>query len=700
MDALFAGFPAFCIMNKKRAENRIGKLREEINRHRYLYHVLDKQEISDAVLDSLKHELVLLENEFPDLITPDSPTQRVGGKALDKFEKIRHSNPMLSLNDVFSFEEIKEWEERMRKIAPDFDEEIKKYGYFAELKIDGFAIELVYKNGFLEIGSTRGDGIIGEDVTQNIKTIEAIPLRLETINLKLEIPERFIVRGEVFMTKRAFNKVNEGQRKNNLPLYANPRNLAAGSIRQLDSKIAAARDLSFLAYDITGDTDAKTHKEKHFRLKSFGFKTDNYAGECKNLEEIFNFWDHIKKIRDKLSCQIDGIVVLVNSNDLFSRLGFIGKAPRGAAAFKFPAEQSISIIEDIKIQVGRTGVLTPVACIKPVNIGGTIVSRATLHNEDEIRKKDVRAGDTVIVQRAGDVIPEVVEVLKRLRPKGSVEFIMPRKCPVCGSVVARKKGEAGHYCLNKKCFAVEREKIIHFVSRKAFNVDGLGEKIIGQLIDNGLIVDAADIFNIAKDNLTPLERFAEKSAANLFAAINKSKTISLPKFLFSLGIRYIGEQTVYDIAQIFQKNNTIKKPDDLLKAADKMAIDDWLAIGGIGLISAKSIVDWFSDSCNRRLLNRLAERGIIIEAPESSRVKSKKFSGKTFVLTGELSFLTREEAKNLIRSFGGNVSSSVSEKTDYLAAGKNSGTKYEKAKKLGIKILGEKEFKELIGIEM
>mgnify|MGYP001586905630 FL=1 len=689
-------------MNKKKVKNRIDKLKKEINRHRYLYHILDKQEISDAALDSLKHELDILEKEFPDLITPDSPTQRVGGKALDKFEKVKHRIPMLSLNDVFSFEEIKEWEERIRKITPDFSKEIERYGYFAELKIDGFAIELIYDNGFFNLGSTRGDGIIGENVTQNLKTIEAIPLKLfaaERLQLaapRPRHPRQIAIRGEVFMAKKSFDKINEDQRKNKLPLYANPRNLAAGSIRQLNPKIAAARDLSFLAYDIVGDTDAKTHEEKHSELKNFGFKIDKYAKKCKSLEEIVEFWSYIKKIRDKLPCQIDGIVVSVNSNDLFSRLGFIGKAPRGAIAFKFPAEQSVSIVDDIIIQVGRTGVLTPVACIRPVNIGGTIVSRATLHNEDEIRKKNIRIGDTVIVQRAGDVIPEIVEILTRLRPKGAKEFNMPRKCPACGLDVIRKKGEAGHYCQNKKCFAVEKEKIIHFVSKKAFNIDGLGEKIVGQLIDKGLISDAADIFKLTKSDLAPMERFAEKSASNLLEAINKSKIIPLPKFLFSLGIHHIGEQTVYDIAQIFQKNNIIKNPGDLLKAADKMTIDGWLAIKDIGPISAKSIIDWFLDNHNRKSLNRLAESGIIIETLKLFAVKIKKLLGKTFILTGELSSFTREEAKNLIRSFGGNVSSFVSEKTDYVVAGENPGTKYEKAKELGVKIINEQEFKKII----
>ena len=691
-------------MNKKQAKNRIDKLKKEINRHRYLYHTLDKQEISDAVLDSLKHELDILEKEFPDLITPDSPTQRVGGKALDKFEKVKHRTPMLSLNDVFLFEEIKEWEERIRKITPIFDKEIEKYGYFAELKIDGFAIELIYDNGFFKIGSTRGDGMIGENVTQNLKTIEAIPLHLNFMSADGERPlaaprprtSRVEVRGEVFMAKKTFSKVNEDQRKNNLSLYANPRNLAAGSIRQLDPKIAAARDLNFLAYDIVGDTSAKIHEEKHSILKDFGFKIDEYAKRCKNLEEIFDFWSHIKKIREKLPCQIDGIVVSVNSNDLFVRLGFVGKAPRGAIAFKFPAEQATSMVEGIKVQVGRTGVLTPVANIRPVNIGGTIVSHATLHNEDEIRKKDIRIGDTVIVQRAGDVIPEVVEVLKRLRPKKIKEFNMPRKCPVCESDVVREKGEVGHYCQNKKCFAVEKEKIIHFVSKKAFNVDGLGEKIVGQLIDGGLISGAVDIFLLTKDDLEPLERFAEKSASNLIEAVNNSKIISLPRFLFSLGIRHIGEQTVYDIAQIFQKNNVIKKPSDLLKAADGMAIDDWLFIRDIGPISAKSIASWFADENNRNFLNRLTESGIIIESPKASAVKIKKLLGKTFVLTGELSSFTREEVQDFIRSLGGNVSSSVSEKTDYVVTGENPGIKYEKARKIGVKIIDEKEFRKLV----
>lgn len=713
-------------MDKQEVKKRVEKLKKEINYYRYLYHALDKQDISDAVLDSLKNELARLEREFPEFITADSPTQRVGGKPLDKFHKVKHRTPMLSLNDAFSQEETREWEERISKITKYFGGEIKKYGYFAELKIDGFAIELVYDNGVLKSGSTRGDGLVGEDVTQNIKTIEAIPLRLNFDSkfsrqfppsflaeragraisnfpaqggpaLGGQFPKRIEIRGEVFMTNQAFKKANNEQKKKGLPIYANSRNLAAGSIRQLNPRIAASRDLTFLAYDIVTDYGQALHSEEHRFLRELGFRTDEHSKICENLQGVFDFWEYVRKIRRQLPYQIDGIVVTVNSNSLFEELGVVGKAPRGAIAFKFPADQAATVVEDIKVQVGRTGALTPVARLRPIDIGGTTVSRATLHNEDEIRKKDVRIGDTVIVERAGDVIPEVVRVLPRLRPKGAKKFAMPGNCPICGSPAGRQPGEVIYYCSNKRCFAQEKRLIIHFVSKKSFNIDGLGEKIVAQLINEGLIADPADIFKLTEGDLVLLERFAEKSASNLAGAIKKSREIALVKFLVALGIHHVGEETARYLVDIMRSRVRvpIKTPDDLLSAANTMTIENWLSVKDIGPISARSISDWFKDKKNRALLNKLAKLGIIIKSHSGGGRTNKKWSGKTFVLTGELKSFTRDRAKELIRSLGGEVSESISKNIDFLVAGENPGSKYEKAKKLNIKIIKEDEFKKI-----
>ncbi len=690
-------------MNKQQGKKRIEKLKEEINHHSHLYHVLDKPTISDAAWDSLKNELAKLEKEFPGLITPDSPTQRVSGKPLDEFQKVTHKAPMRSLHDVFSFDEVIEWRDRIKKVVDNFDEEIKRHGYFVELKMDGFAISLTYEKRILKLGATRGDGKVGEDVTQNIKTIGAIPLSLElgTHNLelktkKLQLVSDVEVRGEVFMTKKSFEKVNKEQEKKRLPLYANPRNLAAGSIRQLDPRLAASRNLSFSAYDVVDSIKVDTHEEKHKFCHDSGFRTDTHAKRCKNLDEVMEFFANIQKIRSRLGYEIDGIVVNVNSNKLFKDLGAVGKAPRGAVALKFPAEQATTVIESIEVQVGRTGALTPVAHLKPVSVGGTTVSRATLHNEDEIKKKDIRIGDTVIVQRAGDVIPQVVEVILGLRPKTTKKFFMPKECPICGGEVTRKEGEAAHYCLNKKCFAKEKEEIIHFVSKKGFDIDGFGEKIVHQLIDEGLISSAADIFNLTEGDLTPLERFAEKSALNLVEAIKNSRLITFPKFLFSLGIRHVGEETALDLSDILIEGGAIRKPNDILKFTDTKDLEYWLNIKDMGPISAEAIHSWFLDKNNRGFLNKLSESGIIIKSPEKIQRSEQKFANKTFVLTGEMESLNRDEAKEKIRSVGGSVSSSVSKNTDFVVAGNSPGSKYKTAKRLNIKIINEMEFKKLL----
>jgi DNA ligase (NAD+) len=675
-------------MTKSEAKKRIEKLRQTINYHEYRYHVLDKPEISDAAFDSLKHELYQLEQQYPDLITPDSPTQRVSGRALEKFAKVKHKIPMLSLEDVFTVEELEAWEKRIKKLIGD-----TKLDYFAELKVDGFAISLIYKNGLLVCGSTRGDGKIGEDVTQNLKTIPSIPLRIELLHdIRKDVIQKRLwrviqkgeieIRGEVYMTIKAFKKVNQEREKKGLSLYANPRNTAAGSIRQLDPKVAASRELNFLAYDIVTDVGQQTHQEEHQIVQALGFRTDQ-GQYCRSLKEVTTFWEKIKREREKLPYQIDGVVVNVNDNKIFEKLGVVGKAPRGAIAFKFPAQEATTVVENIVVQVGRTGALTPVACLRPVRLGGTTITRATLHNEDEIKRLDVRLGDTVVIQRAGDVIPDVVKVLKRMRTGQEKKFQMPKKCPVCGAKVVRPKGEAVHRCSNKKCGAQQRQRIEHFVSKKGFDIVGLGPKIVNQLMDEGLISDPADIFFLTEGDLLPLERFAEKSAKNLVEAIQKSKKISLAKFIYALGIRHVGEETAIDLASHFGS----------LDRLQKASLEELLSIQDIGEVVAKSIYDWFQDRVHLKFLDKLIKAGLKIE---KVKIKKKILAGQTFVLTGELDSMTREEAKEKIRSLGGNIASSVSKKTDFVVVGREPGSKYERAKKLGVKIIEEEEFLEML----
>ena len=526
-------------MNKKEDKKRIAKLRQVINHNNYLYHVLDTPEINDAAFDSLKHELSKLEEQYPDLITLDSPTQRVSGQALDKFKKVKHKKRMLSLEDIFYQEELEAWQERIQKLVPS-----QKLDYFTELKIDGFAITLIYKNGIFFQGATRGDSRIGEDVTQNLKTIKSIPLKLE---IRQSFPNKEIdkkareflekgeieVRGEVYMTKSAFKKVNEDRMKNKLPLYANPRNTAAGSIRQLDSKIAASRKLDFLSYDLVTDLGQETHEQEHQILRALGFKTSKEKG-LDSIKRIVEFKEEINKIRNRLAYQIDGLVISVNNNVILKKLGVVGKAPRGMIAYKFPAEETTTIVKDIVVQVGRTGALTPVAILKPIRLGGVSITRATLHNDDEIKRLDVKIGDTVIIQRAGDVIPDIVKVIKKLRTNNEKKFNMPKKCPACGSKIIRKKGEVVYRCTNLECGSIQRKRIMHFVSRKAFNIDGIGPQIVNQLMDEGLISDPSDLFLLKYGDLVSLERFAEKSANNLIESIEKSKEIPLDKFIIRL----------------------------------------------------------------------------------------------------------------------------------------------------------------------
>ena len=676
-------------MDKTEAKKRIEKLRKTIERYRYAYHVLNKSLISDAALDSLKKELFDLEQDFPGFVVPDSPTQRIGGKPLKEFQKVRHGTPMLSFNDAFSKEDMYAWLERLENYLGRKIKQTERT-FYCELKIDGLAIELEYEKGIFVRGSTRGDGSVGEDVTQNLKTVEAIPLKLEIGNWKLEIPERLIVRGEVFLTKKEFERINKEQKKKGEKVYANPRNIAAGSIRQLDPKITASRKLDSFQYDIVTDIGQKFHDDEHKFLKSFGCKINLHNQLAGTLEEVFRFHEYWSNHREKLPYEIDGIVVILNKNKEFEDAGVIGKAPRAAIAFKFAAREATTIIEDIQVQVGRTGSLTPVAVLKPVPVGGITISHATLHNADEIKRLDAQIGDTVIVTRAGDVIPKITRVLKDLRPKGAKEFQMPKRCPVDNSPVLRDG--VAYKCSNKNCGARHREQLYHFISRNAFNLDGLGPKIIDRFLDEGLISDAADIFSLKEGDIAVLERFGEKSARNIVEEVNVKRKISLPKFIYSLGILHIGEETSRLLADALLKiDPKISSPKEVLEAGLELDQEKLFEVVDIGPAVAESILNYFRDSRNRNLLKRLDFAVVQIER-QISRAQNQKLAGLSFVLTGSLESISRDAAKEKIRALSGDVSESVSKKTSYVVAGSEPGSKLDKAKRLGVRVLDEKEF--------
>lgn len=675
------------IVTKQEAKQRIEKLKVLINKYRYHRLVLDKPIIEESVEDSLKKELFDLEQEFPDLVTPDSPTQRVAGKPLKKFEKFPHPQRMFSFNDAFSQEDMSDWEERLKRLDPRAVEP----GYYCELKIDGLAIELVYEDGILKIGATRGDGTIGENVTQNLKTVEAIPLSIQIPNpksqtsSKSQIPKELVVRGEVFLSKKEFEKVNKEQKKKGGAVYANPRNLAAGSIRQLDPKITAARRLDSFAYSLVTDLGQKVHEDEHKILKELGFKTNPHNKYCKNLKEVQEFRDYWEKHRENLNYEIDGIVVILNGNKMFAKLGTVGKAPRAAIAYKFSPRESTTKVKNIIVSVGRTGVLTPVAVLEPVEIGGTTVSRATLHNEDEIRRLEVRIGDTVVVGRAGDVIPDVKKVLKELRTGKERIFHFPAKCPVCGGPVKRVEGEAAHKCINKNCPGIKRRAIYHFVSKGAMDIEEIGPKTIDQLMDAGLIKDTTDFYLLKKEDLLNLERFAERSAENAVNAVQSRKKIPLDRFIFALGIPHVGSETALDLARHF----------GALGKLGSAALEDLQKIRDVGGVVAKSIYEWFRADYNKKLLEKFEKVGVRVLKQETSE-KSSKLKGLTFLFTGTLDMLSREKAEEAVRENGGDVSSSVSKETDYVVAGEEPGSKYDRAKKLGVKIISEKEFLKLI----
>lgn len=695
-------------MDKRQAQERIEKLKKVINHHRYLYHVLDRPEISDAAFDTLKNELEELELKFPDLVTPDSPTQRVGGRALAKFEKVAHKIPMLSLSDAFSEEELKKWEERIQKFLPalptgqaggkaGIPEE--KMDFFCELKLDGLAVSLEYRKGIFIRGATRGDGRVGEDVTRNLKTIPSIPLRLripeereiKKLGFSSEQIKRIIkaageetieVRGEAIMTKKTFEELNKKFKKEKMPLLANTRNAVAGSIRQLDPKITASRHLDCYIYSLVTDFGQERHQQEHGIAKFLGFKTIPHNKFCRNLDEVINFQKKITKEREKLPYEIDGIVVVVDKVELQKKLGVVGKAPRWMTAYKFSPKEATTIVKDIKVQVGRTGVLTPVAVLKPVEIGGTTVSRATLHNEDEIKRLGLKIGDTVIVARAGDVIPDVLRVIPGLRTGKEKIFHMPKNCPICGKKVERDEGGVLLKCVNKKCPSRQRRGLYYFASKSALDIEGLGPQSINLLLDEGLIQDSADIFELKEGDLVPLERFGEKSAQNLVKSIQSRKIVSLPRFLIGLGILHIGERTAQDLSEHFSS----------LEAIEKAVFEDLEKIENIGPKVGRSVYEWFRDENNKKFLNKLLKQVKI----EKYRARTGKLKGKLFVLTGFLSSMPREEAKMKIQDLGGKTSESISKEVDYLIAGSEPGSKLGKAQKLGIKILGEKEFLKMI----
>ncbi len=676
--------------DKKAAEERISQLKKTIGKYRYERLVLNKEGISPEAEDALKKELFDLEQEFPELITPDSPTQRVGGEPLKQFKKVRHEERMISLNDAFSEEDISAWLERLsnflgRKIEGPF---------YAELKIDGLAIELVYENGTLVRGSTRGDGETGEDVTQNLKTVEAIPLKLEPSNTKIKIPRHLVVRGEVFLNKKEFHAINREQEKKGLKLYANPRNVAAGSVRQLDPKITAGRKLDSFQYDIVAKLGQKAHSEEHAMLHEMGFRINPNNKICRTIREVFEFRDYWNKHREKLPYEIDGVVVILDDNKTYDSAGIIGKAPRAAIAYKFSPKEATTVVEEIKVQVGRTGALTPVAVMRPVQVGGITITHATLHNADEIKRLGLKIGDTVIVSRAGDVIPQITKVLKEMRSGKEKEFKMPPKCPIDGSPVIRDG--VAYRCSSKACGARHKESLYHFVARPAFDIRGLGPKIIDRFLDEGLISDAADIFQIKEGDVAALERFGEKSAENIIREIESRKKTTLPRFIYSLGIIHVGEETANLLAdEISGMKMHISKPADIIKIFRGMSVEDLQKIPDIGPKVAQSIYEWFREARNEKLIEKLGDAGVSIEEIKK-RAGSQKLKGMTFVLTGGLESMPRDEAKEKIRELGGDVSESVSKKTSYVVAGSDPGSKYEKAKQLGVKTISEKEFLEII----
>ncbi len=700
---------------KEQAKKRIENLAREIDAHRRAYHVSDQPVISDEAYDSLVQELAELEARYPEFLSQASPTQRVGAEPRKEFRKVRHATEQWSFDDVFDFSELQAWDKKVKKLLEKASHQ-QSVEYVCELKIDGLKMVLTYENGILVRGATRGDGVIGEEVTENLRTIESVPLRLTR-----EVSGVFV--GEVWLPEKELKRINEERAKNGEALFANPRNAAAGSIRQLDSKVTAKRRLNSFVYDIDQITSSpstvlraskqqstkisslpETQREELELLKELGFQANEHFRLCSNVDEIERYYQEWNTKRHDLPYGLDGIVIKVNSRVLQEVLGYTGKAPRFGVAYKFPAEQATTVAEDVVVQIGRTGALTPVAHLRPVRIAGSTVSRATLHNFDEIKRLGVRIGDTVILQKAGDIIPEIVSVMEGLRTGKEKKVTEPKTCPICGSAVERRKMQndemsAALYCSNPRCFAVEKEHLIHAVSKKGLDIPGLGEKIIEQLMNEGLVKDMADIFGLTAGDLAPLERFAEKSATKLTDAIVKAKNVPAIKFLFALGIRHVGEETAELLISHLAERSLLKKvktPEDLGEVFTALTEEDLLNIKGIGEMVAESVQEWFADSKNKELLELLTEEGVKLVLPLNKGVAGHLWQGKTFVLTGELPSFTRDEAKAMIKEKGGSVSSSVSAKTTYVVAGENPGSKYTKAQELGVTILDEAAFEKLL----
>ncbi|MGA2980800.1 MAG: NAD-dependent DNA ligase LigA [Terriglobales bacterium] len=671
-------------MSSSAIERKIEALREKIRHHEYRYYVLDDPEISDADFDVLMNELKRLEAEHPEVITPDSPTQRVGGKPREGFVKAKHSSPMLSLDNAYSEEELRDWERRVHELSGRTDLE-----YMCELKLDGMSLALVYSDGHLERGITRGDGSVGEDVTLNVRTVRSIPLSISKDKLKKAgIPADFEVRGEMLMPLAAFRKLNEERERQGLSVFANPRNFTAGTVRQLEPSITAQRRMDYFVYLLLkdGQTFFDRQSKAMDALELAGFKVNPNRKLARNLDDVWRFIHSWEAKRESLPYEIDGIVIKVDRTAWQQELGFTGKAPRWAIAYKFAARGGVTQIEDIVPQVGRTGKLTPVAWLKPVPIGGTTVSRATLHNMDVIEQLGVKIGDWVEVERGGDVIPKVVKVVEdKDHPRGGKHFEMPERCPVCGGNVVRTPGEADHRCVNANCPAKLQGTILHFASRHVMDIDGLGEVLVNQLTERGLVKNVADLYKLTKDNLLQLERMGEKSAENVLAEIADSKKLPLERVVYGLGIRFVGERTAQFLAEHFGS----------LDAIMKASAEELEEVNEVGPRIAESIVEFFGDEHNRKLVSDLRKAGLTFSGQKKE--KGTKLAGKTFVLTGTLARHTRDEAKKMIEDAGGRVSGSVSKKTDYVVAGSDAGSKLDKARELGVSVIGEEELEGLVG---
>jgi len=666
---------------KKDIKKKIEELKKQIALHNKKYYVDNKPEISDFGYDGLMDELKRLEKSHPEFTSPDSPTQRVGGEVLKEFKTVEHKIPMLSMDNTYSSEEMEEFDERVRKNL-----EVAKLNYVVELKIDGVSISLLYEKGKFIRGATRGDGVKGDDVTLNLKTIKNLPLKLET-KKGVILPELFEARGEVYMPSKIFAGINEEKEELGEELFANPRNAAAGSLKLLDSSAVSTRQLDMWIYGVgyIEGGEFKTQSEALDFLKDSGFPVNPHIKKCGSIKEVIEYCNEWQDKRHKLDYDIDGMVIKVDFFSYQRALGETSKSPRWMIAYKFPAERKETVLEDILVQVGRTGTLTPVAVLRPIELAGSTVSRASLHNQDEIGRKDVRIGDHVLVEKAGEIIPQIVEVVKKKRKGSEKEFFMPKKCPVCGSAVKKLKNEVALRCENMSCPAQLKERIRHFASRDAMDIEGMGESIVAQLVDNKMIKDYGDIYNLKHIELADMDRMADKSAANLISAVEKSKSNTLNRLVYGLGIRHVGVRGAWILASRFKN----------LDALTETSMEELRSINEIGPVMAESIYNFFRTEENKKLIEKLKRSGVNTEE-KGAFLKSKNLEGKTFVVTGSMEGFSRNEIEELIRSRGGNASSSVSKNTDYVVAGKDPGSKFEKAKQFGVKIISEQEFKKLI----